>query len=143
MGDPIVHKCDRAGFPTGTEILSIDLYKVRDVISQIVEHHFERIKVKYLDGKIATVFIPFADDAQASLYAEIVLGTHVTANLLSYLLFNRYQMSTPAYRETKNRLSDMDWKTCRQNLANWADKGAIQLNKLVPALKHIALQEGC
>lgn len=142
VGDPIVHKCDRSVFPAGTEILSVDLYKVRDVISQIVEHHFERVKVKYPDGKIATVFIPFADDTQAALYTEIVPGTHVTANLLSYLLFNRYQMATPAYRETNNRLADMDWKTCRQNLANWADKGAIQLNKLIPALKQIALQEG-
>ena len=61
--------------------------------------------------------------------------------MLSYLMFNRYQMSTPAHREAKNRLSDMDWNTSVQNLLNWADKGAIQLNKLIPALKKIALQE--
>ena len=51
-------------------------------------------------------------------------------------------MSTPAYREAKNRLSDMDWNTSVQNLLNWADKGAMQLNKLIPALKKIALQDG-
>ncbi|MCZ2628864.1 hypothetical protein ACIXK2_10125 [Bacteroides fragilis] len=34
----------------------------------------------------------------------------------------------------------MDWNTCRQNLANWADKGAVQLNKLITALKIIALE---
>ena len=45
------------------------------------------------------------------------------------------KMSTPAYREAKNRLSDMDWNTSVQNLMNWADKGAMQLNKLIPALK--------
>uniref|UniRef100_UPI003AB4569C hypothetical protein n=1 Tax=Waltera sp. TaxID=2815806 RepID=UPI003AB4569C len=28
------------------------------------------------------------------------------------------------------------------NLLNWADKGAMQLNKLIPALKKIALQDG-
>ena len=50
-------------------------------------------------------------------------------------MFNRFQMSTPAYREAKNRLSDMDWNTSVQNLLNWADKGAMQLNKLIPALK--------
>lgn len=81
------------------------------------------------------------DDVQASLYDEIVPGTSITANMLSYLMFNRYQMSTPAYREAKNRLSDMDWNTSVQNLLNWADKGAIQLNKLIPSLKKIALQE--
>ena len=52
------------------------------------------------------------------------------------------KMSTPAYREAKNRLSDMDWNTSVQNLMNWADKGAMQLNKLIPALKKIALQDG-
>ena len=51
-------------------------------------------------------------------------------------------MSTPAYREAKNRLSDMDWNTSVQNLMNWSDKGAMQLNKLIPALKKIALQDG-
>ena len=51
------------------------------------------------------------------------------------------KMSTPAYREAKNRLSDMDWNTSVQNLMNWADKGAMQLNKLIPALKKIALQD--
>lgn len=52
------------------------------------------------------------------------------------------KISTPAYRETRNRLSDIDWNTSPQNLLNWADKGAIHLNKLIPALKKIALQDG-
>ena len=82
------------------------------------------------------------DDARADIYNEIVPGTSITANMLSYLMFNRFQMSTPAYREAKNRLSDMDWNTSVQNLLNWADKGAMQLNKLIPALKKIALQDG-
>ena len=50
--------------------------------------------------------------------------------------------NTGTYREAKNRLSDMDWNTSVQNLLNWADKGAMQLNKLIPALKKIALQDG-
>lgn len=45
--------------------------------------------------------------------------------MLSYLMYNRFQMSTPAYRETKNCLSDMDWNTSPQNLLKWADKGAM------------------
>jgi hypothetical protein len=51
-------------------------------------------------------------------------------------------MCCPDYRESKNRWADMQWNICRQNLANWADKGAILLNKLVPALKEAALEEG-
>ena len=52
-------------------------------------------------------------------------------------MFNRFQMSIPAYREAKNRLSDMDWNTSVQNLLNWADKGAMQLNKLIPASRRL------
>lgn len=29
----------------------------------------------------------------------------------------------------------MNWDTCRQNLLNWVDKGAVQFNKLIPAFK--------
>jgi hypothetical protein len=142
VGEPVVHNSDRSKLPEGAVVLCSKIIKIRDVVSKIVEHHFEQLKIKYSDGRIKSVYLPFDKEEGASLYDEIVPGTHITANLLSYLLFNRYQMSTPAYRETRNRLSDMNWKTCRQNLANWADKGAVELNKLIPALKRIALQEG-
>lgn len=143
VGDPIEHKCDRSKLPAGTVILKVMKPKVvRTVVNLIEEHHFEVLKVKYPDGSIRQLYLPCDDDNQAHLYNEVVPGTHITASLLSYLLFNRYQMCSPDYRESKNRLSDMDWNTCRQNLANWADKGAVELNKLIPALKSIALEPG-
>ncbi|MDM8255806.1 transposase [Phocaeicola barnesiae] len=111
-------------------------------MSHIEEHHFEVLKVKHADGRIESMYLPMKDDTQADIYNEIVPGTSITANMLSYLMFNRFQMSTPAYREVKNRLSDRNWNTSPQNLLNWADKGAMQLNKLIPALKKITLQDG-
>ena len=143
VGNPIEHRCDRSKLPAGTVILKVMKPKViHTVVNLIEEHHFEVLKVKYPDGSIKQVYLPCEDDDQAHLYDEVVLGSHITASLLSYVLFNRYQMCSPDYRESKNRLSDMDWNTCRQNLANWADKGAVQLNKLIPALKSIALERG-
>ena len=141
VGTPIIHKSDYTMLPKGSVVISLSYRKIRDIVSHIEEHHFEVLKVKHADGRIESMFLPMKDDVQASLYDEIVPGTSITANMLSYLMFNRYQMSTPAYREAKNRLSDMDWNTSVQNLLNWADKGAIQLNKLIPSLKKIALQE--
>ena len=143
VGEPIVHKCALEKLPVGTIVLKVMKPKVvRTVVNYIEEHHFERVKVKYPDGRIRTVYLPEDNDSTAHLYDEVVPGTHITASLLAFLLFNRYQMASPDYRESKNRLSEMDWNTCRQNLANWADKGAIALNKLIPALKNVALQEG-
>ena len=142
VGTPIIHKSDYTMLPEGSVVISSSYRKIRNIVSYIEEHHFEVLKVKHADGRIESMFLPMKDDVRASLYDEIVPGTSITANMLSYLMFNRFQMSTPAYREAKNRLSDMDWNTSVQNLLNWADKGAMQLNKLIPALKKIALQDG-
>ena len=142
VGTPIIHRSDYTMLPEGSVVISSSYRKIRNIVSHIEEHHFEVLKVKHADGRIESMFLPMKDDVRASLYDEIVPGTSITANMLSYLMFNRFQMSTPAYREAKNRLSDMDWNTSVQNLLNWADKGAMQLNKLIPALKKIALQDG-
>ncbi len=143
VGEPVIHKCALDKLPAGTIVLKVMKPKViRTVVNYIEEHHFERVKVKYPDGRIRTVYLPEDNDATSHLYDEVVPGTHITASLLAFLLFNRYQMASPDYRESKNRLSEMNWDTCRQNLANWADKGAIALNKLIPALKNVALQDG-
>ena len=58
------------------------------------------------------------------------------------VIFNCYQMATPAHGEAKGRLADMDWNTSVQNLLNRIDKGVIQLNLLIPSLKKVALQDG-
>ena len=124
-GIPVEHTCDRSKLPAGTVILKVMKPKVvRTVVNLIEEHHFEVLKVKYPDGSISQVYLPCDADALSHLYDEVVPGTHITSSLLSYLLFNRYRMCSPDYRGSKN-------------LANWADKGALQLNKLNPALKSI------
>ena len=133
VGTPIIHRSDYTMLPEDSVVISSSYRKIRSIVSHIEEHHFEVLKVKHADGRIESMFLPMKDDVRASLYDEIVPGTSITANMLSYLMFNRFQMSTPAYREAKNRLSDMDWNTSVQNLLNWADKGAMQLNKLIPA----------
>ena len=142
VGTPVIHKSDYSRIPAGAVVISSSYKKVRNIVSHIEEHHFEELKIKHPDGRIEKIYLPIKDEPGAELYEEIVPGTHITANLLSYLLFNRYQMATPAHREAKNRLTDMDWQTSPQNLLNRADKGALQLNKLIPALKSVALSEG-
>ena len=124
VGTPIIHKSDYTMLPEGSVVISSSYRKIRNIVSHIEEHHFEVLKVKHADGRIESMFLPMKDDVRASLYDEIVPGTSITANMLSYLMFNRFQMSTPAYREAKNRLSDMDWNTSVQNLLNWAMKKA-------------------
>lgn len=139
----VVHKSDRKKLPEGSVLLSVKTKVIRQVVSKIIEHQYEVLKYRDAHGKIHEVYIPLEDDAEGTaVWNDIVPGTHITSELLSYIAFNQYLMASPGYRESSNRLADMGWITCRQNLINWMDKGAEQLKKLMPALKKMALQDG-
>ena len=141
IGEPIVHKCV---LPEGYKLLKVlKPRKIRTLVQRCEEHHFERFLVKLPNGKTKSITIPADDDIEGNkILEELVPGTGLTATLLSFIIFNQFVMASPAYRESKNRYPDMDWHTCRQNLLNWEDKGAILLSKLLPALKDMALEEG-
>ena len=140
VGEPIMHECV---VPEGCKIVKI--YEkpriIKTIVQRLEEHHFQKIRVEYADGTRETITAP-ADEEGKEILEELVPGTGITATLLSFMIFNRYIMASPAYREAKNRYPDMDWHTCRQNLQNWEDKGAIMLNMLLPSLKEMALEEG-
>ena len=140
VGEPIKHDCV---VPDGCKIVKV--YKkpriIKTIVQRLEEHHFQKIRVEYADGTRETITVP-ADEEGKEILEELVPGTGITATLLSFMIFNRYIMASPAYREAKNRYPDMDWHTCRQNLLNWEDKGAVMLNKLLPSLKEMALEEG-
>ena len=139
IGEPIEHECI---IPEGCKVIKFKKpRKVKTIVQRLEEHHFHRVLVEYPDGTRKTITIP-ADEEGREILEELVPGTGITATLLSFMIFNRYIMASPAYREAKNRYPDMDWHTCRQNLLNWEDKGAIMLNMLLPALKDLALEEG-
>ena len=140
VGEPVMHECV---VPDGCKIVKV--YKkpriIKTIVQRLEEHHFQKIRVEYADGTRKTITVP-ADEEGREILEELVPGTGITATLLSFMIFNRYIMASPAYREAKNRYPDMDWHTCRQNLLNWEDKGAVMLNKLLPSLKEMALEEG-
>ena len=140
VGEPIMHECV---VPDGCKIVKV--YNkpriIKTIVQRLEEHHFQKIRVEYADGTRETISVP-ADEEGKEILEELVPGTGITATLLSFMIFNRYIMASPAYREAKNRYPDMDWHTCRQNLLNWEDKGAIMLNMLLPSLKEMALEEG-
>lgn len=140
VGEPIKHQCV---VPEGCRIVKVykKPRKIKTIVQRLEEHHFQKVRVEYPDGRRETITLP-ADDEGKEILEELVPGTGITATLLSFMIFNRYIMASPAYREAKNRYPDMDWHTCRQNLLNWEDKGAIMLNMLLPALKDMALEEG-
>jgi len=137
----VLHKCDMTRIPSDAIVLKKSIRKVFDSVNLIVEHDFEEITYKTADGRILTSYYPMADDKEAHIYNERVQGTHATSNLLSTLVFNRYQMSTPAYREMA-RMAEMKMSVSRQTLINWYGKIAKELANLIPSMKDEALHEG-
>lgn len=137
----VLHECDMTRIPSGAIVLKKSIRKVFDSVNLIVEHDFEEVTYKTADGCIHTSYFPMADDKEAHIYNERVQGTHATSSLLSTLVFNRYQLSTPTYREL-SRMVEMKMSVCRQTLTNWFSKAAEQFSKLIPAMKDEALCEG-
>lgn len=137
----VLHLCDMSQIPSDAVILKKSIRKVFDSVNLIVEHDFEEVTYKTSDGRIITNYFPMQDDKDSSVYSERVHGTHATGNLLSTLAFNRYQLSTPAYREM-SRMAEMKMSVSRQTLINWYGKMANKLNNLIPAMKEEALHEG-
>lgn len=131
VGTPIIHKCDLSHLPEGVTFhIKKNPKKVLHTITKVEEHWFEEVVLTYPDGHKETYFMPQENDKDGYLYDEIVPGTHVTSDFLTEETSNMYDMACPAYREVKNRLSEMGLKTHRQNLANYADKG-YEILKLV------------
>jgi len=137
----VEHKSDRTQLPEGSEIIKIFTQKVFDHISLIVEHDFECITYRTKEGKVETKYFPMQEDKQSQIFNDVVPGTHATSEMLSHLAFDCHQMSTPVNREM-TKMSSYSFKTCRQTLINWLWKGGNLLNRLIPALKDIALEEG-
>ena len=137
----VLHRCDMNQIPSDAIILKKSIRKVFDSVNLIVEHDFEEVTYKTSDGRILTNYFPMQDDKDSSVYNERVHGTHASGNLLSTLAFNRYQLSTPAYREMA-RMVEMKMSVSRQTLINWYGKLAHKLNNLIPAMKDEALHEG-
>lgn len=136
----VLHKCDLSQIPSDAIILKKSIRKVFDSVNLIVEHDFEEVTYKTADERILTSYFPMKDDKDSSIYNERVQGTHATGSLLSTLAFNRYQLSTPAYREMA-RMAEMKMSVSRQTLINWYGKMAEKLNNLIPAMKDEALHE--
>ena len=135
----ILHKSDRSQLPEGAVV--IRSYTKRysyDEIVEFVEHDVEVLVYKTADGKLVTAYLPYKEDNACQGETSQFPGTHATSGLLSYIAFNKYQMSTPLYREL-TRFMNHDMRISDGTLSNWLMKGGSYLKELIPHLKDAAL----
>lgn len=139
----IIHKSDRTKLPAGAVIIGKPReYRIRHAVYRIEEHVYELITYLTPDGQIHKQYFPIDGEEGTEYINQVMPGTHVTLDLVNFSIFQRYQLATPAYRESKELFSELKWKPCRQNLLNWESKAADWLRKLIPALKETALEKG-
>ncbi len=135
----ILHKSDRSRLPEGSEIIRsfVKRYSYEEVV-EFIEHDVEMLVYKTVDGKVVTAYLPKEGDNACQGESCQFPGTHATSSLLSYIAFNKYQMSTPLYREL-TRFLNHDMHVSDGTLSNWLKKGSVYLKELIPFLKDIAL----
>ena len=134
----IVHESDINLLPEGSTVIKSVFESTYEQVSYIVQHDYEMIIYKDKDGVMRKGYFPKAEES-----AEIdrIPGTHASCSLLANLVFNKYHMNTPVYREMV-RLLNNKMNVSRNTVYNWFVKGSEYLNKVLPILKEKLLAKG-
>jgi len=134
----IVHESDINLLPEGSTVIKSVFESTYEQVSYIVQHDYEMIIYKDKDGVMHKGYFPKAEEP-----AEIdrIPGTHASCSLLANLVFNKYHMNTPVYREMV-RLLNNKMNVSRNTVYNWFAKGSEYLKKVLPVLKEKLLEKG-
>ena len=134
----IVHESDVNLLPEGATVIKSVYESTYEQVSYIVQHDYEMIIYKDKDGVMRKGYFPKAEES-----AEIdrIPGTHASCSLLANLVFNKYHINTPVYREMV-RLLNNKMNVSRNTVYNWFVKGSEYLNKVLPILKEKLLAKG-
>ena len=133
-----IHESDRNLLPEGATYLWSEYKSSYDQVSYIVQHDYEIIVYKDKNGKMCCGYFPKADEPSV---IDCFPGTHASSSLLANLVFNKYHMNTPVYREMV-RLLNNRMNMSRNTVYNWFVKGSEYLNKVLPVLKEKLLAKG-
>ena len=133
-----IHESDRNQLPEGATYLWSEYNSSYDQVSYIVQHDYEIIVYKDKNGKMSCGYFPKTDEPSV---IDCFPGTHASSSLLANLVFNKYHMNTPVYREMV-RLLNNRMNMSHNTVYNWFVKGSKHLNKVLPVLKEKLLAKG-
>ena len=138
----IVHGSDVNLLPEGATLIKSVYESTYEQVSYIVQHDYEMIIYKDKDGIMRKGYFPkvSAETENVSVIDRFP-GTHASCSLLANLVFNKYHMNTPIYREMVRLLSNK-MNVSRNTVYNWFVKGSDYLKKVLPVLKEKLLAKG-
>ena len=138
----IVHESDVNLLPEGATVIKSVYESTYEQVSYIVQHDYEMIIYKDKDGIMRKGYFPkVSAESEDGTVIDRFPGTHASCSLLANLVFNKYHMNTPVYREMV-RLLNNKMNVSRNTVYNWFVKGSDHLKKVLPVLKEKLLVKG-
>ena len=138
----IVHESDTNLLPEGATVIKSIYESTYEQVSYIVQHDYEMIIYKDKDGIMRKGYFPkVSAETENETVIDRFPGTHASCSLLANLVFNKYHMNTPVYREMI-RLLNNKMNVSRNTVYNWFVKGSDHLKKVLPMLKEKLLAKG-
>ena len=138
----IVHESDVNLLPEGATVIKSVYESTYEQVSYIVQHDYEMIIYKDKDGIMRKGYFPkVSAESEKETVIDRFPGTHASCSLLANLVFNKYHMNTPVYREMV-RLLNNKMNVSRNTVYNWFVKGSDHLKKVLPVLKEKLLAKG-
>ena len=138
----VLHESDVNLLPEGATVIKRVYESTYEQVSYIVQHDYEMIIYKDKDGIMRKGYFPKASvETDNETVIDRFPGTHASCSLLANLVFNKYHMNTPVYREMV-RLLNNKMNVSRNTVYNWFVKGSDYLKKVLPVLKEKLLAKG-
>ena len=100
---------------------------------------YEIVVYRDKDGNVMCGYFPM-DSEKDEPIIESVSGTHAAPDLMAYLVFNRFFLDTPVYRETARLLQER-MRLSRQTVTNWLEKGSQFFKGVIKYLKDQCLEK--
>ena len=138
----VIHESDVNLLPEGATIIKSVYESTYEQVSYIVQHDYEMIIYKDKDGIMRKGYFPkVSAETENGTAIDRFPGTHASCSLLANLVFNKYHMNTPVYREMV-RLLNNKMNVSRNTVYNWFVKGSEYLKRVLPVLKEKLLAKG-
>lgn len=135
----VYHKSDMGKLPEGAVVIKTYPRYTYDRKTVITEHAHEIVVYRDKDGKVMCGYFPM-DAGNGEPVIESVPGTHAAPDLMACLVFNRFFLDTPVYRETARLLQER-MRVSRQTITNWLERGSRFFKGVIEYLKDNCLEK--
>ena len=135
----VLHRSDKSKLPEGATFMRTFPRYAYNQETVVTGHEYETVVFMDKDGNTLCSYFPM-DSEEGTPIIESVPGTHAAPGLMACLVFNRFFLDTPVYRETKRLLQER-MRVSRQTITNWLEKGAGYFKEVLAYLKDNCLEK--